>query len=70
MIIVLLGGVFGMIVHILGNLEPFIEGGQKATLGVLAQNAFGGRNPLLAPGILSLAALVALAGLYKHPGTK
>jgi hypothetical protein len=70
MIIVLLGGVFGMIVHILGNLEPFIEGGRTATLGVLAQNAFGGRNPLLAPGILSLAALVALAGLYKHPGTK
>jgi hypothetical protein len=59
-----------MIVHVAGNLE-FLEGGRTtATFGQIINNAFGGRNPLLAPGILSMSAVIALAALYKHPAEK
>lgn len=68
--IVLLGGIFGMGVHIFVNLEPFIEGGRSASFGQLITTAFGGRNPLLAPGVLSMAAVTALTALYKHPAEK
>jgi len=64
--IILVGGVVGMIVHVSGNLE-FLEGGTSATFGEIIQKAFGGRNPLLAPGILSMSAVISLAALYKHP---
>ena len=64
--VILVGGIIGMIVHVSGNLE-FLEGGQSATFGEIIQKAFGGRNPLLAPGILSMSAVIALAALYKHP---
>lgn len=68
--VILVGGVVGMIVHVAGNLE-FLEGGRTtATFGQIINNAFGGRNPLLAPGILSMSAVVALAALYKHPAEK
>jgi hypothetical protein len=63
---ILVGGIIGMIVHVSGNLE-FLEGGQGASFGEIIKNAFGGRNPLLAPGILSMSAVIALAALYKHP---
>jgi hypothetical protein len=64
--VILVGGVIGMIVHVSGNLE-FLEGGQSATFSEIIQKAFGGRNPLLAPGILSMSAVIAIAALYKHP---
>jgi hypothetical protein len=67
--VILFGGVVGMIVHVSGNLE-FLEGGRSATFGEIVKNAFGGRNPLLAPGILSMSAAIALAALYKHPAEK
>lgn len=65
--IVLAGGIFGMGVHVFGNLKPYIEGGRSAGFGQLITTAFGGRNPLLAPGVLSMAAVMALTALYKHP---
>lgn len=67
--VILIGGAVGMIVHVSGNLE-FLEGGGSATFGEIVKNAFGGRNPLLAPGILSMSAAIALAALYKHPAEK
>lgn len=70
MIIVMLGGIFGMFVHVFGNLEGVIEGGQSATFSEIMQMSFGGRNPLLAPGTLAIAAIVALTALYKHPAEK
>lgn len=66
MLVILVGGVIGMIVHVSGNLE-FLEGRQSVAFGEIIQKAFGGRNPLLAPGILSMSAMIALAALYKHP---
>ena len=66
---VFIGGIFGMIVHVSGNLE-FLEGGRSATFGEIIKNAIGGMNPLLAPGILSMGAAVALAALYKYPEKK
>lgn len=70
MFLILLGGIFGMGVHVFGNLEGVIEGRQSATFSEIMQMAFGGRNPLLAPGTLAISAIVALTALYRHPAEK
>jgi hypothetical protein len=61
------GGLIGTIVHVSGNLESIFERGQSANLTNLFYTAAGGRNPLLAPGILIIAAAMSLAAAYHHP---
>ena len=60
---VLIGGVVGMGVHIAGNLEQLRE---PFTLWQILKQGFAGGNPFLAPGILSMAAALSLASVYKY----
>lgn len=64
---IVMGGIVGMTVHVLGNLEMFRQG--TSFLQLLKQG-LGGRNPFLAPGILSMAAVLSLAAGYKYPVKK
>jgi hypothetical protein len=62
--VVAVGGVIGMIVHVSGNLENVFEGGQKMVFSQMIKQAIGGRNPLLAPGTLTIGAAMILAVAY------
>jgi hypothetical protein len=62
--IIVAGGMVGMTIHVAGNLE---EMRQTASLMQFLQAGFGGRNPFLAPGILSMAAALSLAAGYQYP---
>lgn len=67
MVVAFLGSLFGVFEHIEHNLEFALEIRPNAVAGDLIFEAFGGANPLLAPGILGVAALLALAATYYHP---
>lgn len=62
--VVAVGGLIGMLVHVLGNLEGVVEGGQKLAFGQMLMTAIGGRNPMLAPGTLTIGAAMILAVAY------
>lgn len=68
--IVFVGGLFGLFEHIEHNLEFALEIRPNAAAGELLLDALGGANPLLAPGILALAALLAVAATYYHPALR
>ena len=61
------GGLVGTFIHVSGNLERIFEAGRSANLPGLFYAIAGGRNPLLAPGTLIIAAAMALAAVYHHP---
>lgn len=61
--LIAVGGVAGMTVHVLGNFETIRQG---ASLMEWLRFGLGGRNPFLAPGILSMAAALSLAAGYKY----
>ena len=61
------GGLIGTLIHVSGNLESIFEGGRSATLLNIFYATVGGRNPLLAPGTLIIAAALSLAAIYHHP---
>lgn len=65
--IIVAGGFAGMIIHITGNFE---EIRQTSSLIQWLKVGLGGRNPFLAPGILSMAALLSLAAGYQYPVAK
>jgi hypothetical protein len=62
--VVAIGGIGGMIVHVTGNLRVVFRGGQQMGLLQILQLAIGGRNPLLAPGTLTIGAAMILAVAY------
>jgi hypothetical protein len=62
--VIVVGGIVGMIIHVSGNFE---EMRQTASLWQLLKAGLGGRNPFLAPGILSMAAVLSLAAGYQYP---
>ncbi len=62
--VVAVGGMIGMVVHVSGNLEGVFEGGQKMAFAQMIKQAIGGRNPLLAPGTLTIGAAMILAVAY------
>jgi hypothetical protein len=64
------GGIVGTIIHVSGNLEELLEGGRSAAFGQIIMAGLGGRNPLLAPGILTMAAAMILAVSYAMPVKK
>lgn len=66
MLLLLVGGCFGVYEHFSGNLAFEQEIRSGATDGLWLA-ALKGAAPLLAPGILGLAALLGLAGTYAHP---
>jgi hypothetical protein len=65
MIVVGLGSAFGIYEHIANNVAFQLEIHPSAALPELVAAGLGGANPLLAPGILGLAALLALAATYQ-----
>jgi hypothetical protein len=65
--VVFAGGILGIFFHVSGNLEEFTFTG---SLMDLLRAGLGGDNPFLAPGILSMAAVMALFAGYKHPVEK
>ncbi len=68
--LVALGGLFGMLEHVQNNVAFKLETQPGATLGALVKAGLGGANPLLAPAILALAALLAAAATYYHPALR
>lgn len=62
-----LGSLVGVFVHVSSNIEIYTETHANAgTLAVIAAG-LGGHNPLIAPGMLALAGILAAAATYGHP---
>jgi hypothetical protein len=68
--LVFAGSLFGVYEHIVGNIAFQSEVQPNATAREVLMGAIGGGNPLLAPGILALAAVLAIAATYHHPALK
>lgn len=62
--VIALGGLLGMYFHLTGNLAFAQEIQPNATTATLLANTLRGAAPLLAPGILAIAALLAVAGTF------
>ena len=67
MVIIFLGSLFGIYEHLEHNIDFALEIQPTATMGDVFFKALGGANPLLAPGILALGAILAIAATYYHP---
>lgn len=67
MLVVGLGGLAGMVIHLLENLAFEQEIRPNAAAAELFGEALKGASPLFAPGVLVFAALVALIATYAHP---
>jgi hypothetical protein len=67
MLIVGGGGVLGAIIHLQRNIAFEQEIRPNAALVDAILNGLKGASPLLAPGTLVFAALVALIATYRHP---
>jgi hypothetical protein len=62
-----IGSLFGMYEHIMNNIAFQLEIDPNLTLPQQIATGLGGANPLLAPAILGIAAILALASVYQHP---
>jgi hypothetical protein len=67
MSVVALGSLYGVYEHISNNIAFELEIQPNAPFRNIFIEALGGANPLLAPGILVLAAILAIAATYYHP---
>lgn len=67
MVGIAVGSLLGMYFHINGNLEFELEIRPNATRSDVLMDALRGANPLLAPGVLALAAMIVLIATYYHP---
>jgi hypothetical protein len=67
MLVVMVGSVIGMYEHLEGNFAFEMEIRPGATTGDVVMPAFKGANPLMAPGMLAVAAALALLAAYYHP---
>ena len=65
--VVALGSLYGVYEHITNNIAFQLEIHPNATVRDVFMDALGGASPLLAPGILTLAAILAVAATYYHP---
>jgi hypothetical protein len=66
--VLILGSLFGIYEHVEHNLDFALEIQPNAAYNTLVLKALGGANPLLAPGMLALAGMLALMATYYHPG--
>jgi hypothetical protein len=69
MAVVFCGSLFGVYQHVSRNFAFQKEVNPNASAGETARAALGGENPLLAPGILAAAAVLALAATYRQEET-
>ncbi len=67
MVLNILGSLFGVYEHVEYNMAFALEIRPNTTTSAAFWAALSGANPLLAPGILALAAIIALAATYYHP---
>ena len=67
MALLLAGSLLGIFHHIDGNYHFELEMRPNATASEVWIDALKGANPILAPGVLGLAAVLALASTYAHP---
>lgn len=67
MALLIAGSLLGVYEHIQNNIELELELRPSATTGAVLLKALQGASPLLAPGILALAAVIAIAATYYHP---
>lgn len=65
--LLLAGSLFGVYEHLEHNLGFELEIRPGATIADVWLAALQGASPLLAPGILALAAIIAIAATYYHP---
>ena len=65
--VTLFGSLFGLYEHFEHNWEFAREIRPNASFSVMFIDTLHGGNPLLAPGILALAAVLAIAATYFHP---
>ena len=66
MLLVIVGGLFGIYEHVSNNVAFEREIQPNSTLSHLMWKGLSGANPLLAPGTLAVAGLLSLAATYKH----
>ena len=65
--LVVCGGLFGIYEHLESNVEFQREIYPNESTGSMILSSLGGANPLLAPSILAVAGVLALAVTYHHP---
>ena len=66
MSVVVIGSAFGGYEHVTGNLAFHREIHPNSTWWKTLRATLGGPSPLLAPGVLALAAVLAIAATYHH----
>jgi hypothetical protein len=64
--LVVCGSLFGIYEHFSNNVAFQREISPNAPIGNALMHAVAGGNPLLAPGTLAVAAVLALAATYNH----
>jgi len=57
----------GFYEHMSNNYSFWLEVKPNTTTWALIKATLGGANPVLAPGILMLGAVIGLMAIYKHP---
>jgi hypothetical protein len=67
MLLVMCGSLFGIYEHFSNNVAFQREIKPNAPMSEALLTAVAGANPLLAPGTLAVAAVLALAATYYHP---
>jgi hypothetical protein len=70
MIVTAAGSLLGMYFHLKGNFDFELDIRPNATAGEVIVDALKGADPLLAPGILALVAVLAIAATYYHPALR
>jgi hypothetical protein len=66
MTLMILGSVLGIYLHVSNNMALEREIHPNAPSSQIWRKGFGGANPLLAPGILAISAILMLLASYKY----
>ena len=69
MLVVALGSLFGIYQHVSGNVAFAREIHPDSSTSQLFWRGLQGGNPLLAPGVLAVAAVLALSATYRYEVT-
>jgi hypothetical protein len=67
MVVIAICSFVGFYEHMVNNLAFHMEIAPNTTTWELILATLEGANPVLAPGILTLGAVIGLAAIYKHP---
>lgn len=67
MLLIALGGIFGVGIHLLNNFQFEQEIRPNSTTWEALMAGLKGAAPMLAPGVLFFAALLAITATYRHP---